>query len=50
MTLAAKPLSPYRVSLRRTPEALTVSGHLPDEETRRRVLAALRQRVFRANR
>lgn len=47
VTLAAKPLSPYRVSLRRTPEALTVSGHLPDEETRRRVLAALRQRVFR---
>jgi len=47
VTLAAKPLSPYRVSLRRTPEALTVSGHLPDEEARRRVLAALRQRVFR---
>ncbi len=47
VTLIAKPLSPYRVSLRRTPEALTVSGHLPDEETRRRVLAALRQRVFR---
>lgn len=47
VTLTAKPLSPYRVSLRRTPEAVTVSGHLPDEETRRRVLAALRQRLFR---
>ena len=47
VTLAAKPLSPYRVSLRRTPEALIVGGHLPDAETRRRVLAALRQRVFR---
>ncbi|MCJ2014107.1 hypothetical protein [Methylobacterium sp. J-076] len=47
VALAAKPLSPYRVSLRRSPEAVTVSGHLPDEETRRRVLAALRQRLYR---
>jgi outer membrane protein OmpA-like peptidoglycan-associated protein len=47
VTLTARPLSPYRVSLRRTPEAVTVSGHLPDEETRRRVLAALRQRLYR---
>jgi outer membrane protein OmpA-like peptidoglycan-associated protein len=47
VNLTATPLSPYRVSLRRTPEAITVSGHLPDAETRRRVLAALRQRVFR---
>ncbi|MGC5777399.1 hypothetical protein [Methylobacterium sp. NFXW15] len=47
VSLVAKPLSPYRVSLRRTAEAVTVSGHLPDEDTRRRVLAALRQRVFR---
>ena len=47
VTLTAKPLSPYRVSLRRSPEAVTVSGHLPDEETRRRVVAALRQRLYR---
>ncbi|MFC6789762.1 BON domain-containing protein [Methylobacterium komagatae] len=47
VSLVAKPLSPYRVSLRRTAEAVTVSGHLPDEETRRRVLAALRQKIFR---
>lgn len=47
VTLTARPLSPYRVSLRRSPEAVAVSGHLPDEETRRRVLAALRQRVYR---
>lgn len=47
MTLAAKPLSPYGVSLRRSPEAVTVSGHLPDEETRGRLLAILRQRLYR---
>lgn len=47
VALSAKPLSPYRVSLRRSPEAVTVSGHLPDEETRRRLLAALRQRLYR---
>ncbi|MFC6747961.1 hypothetical protein ACFQFG_28125 [Methylobacterium persicinum] len=47
MSLAAKPLSPYRVSLRRSPESVTVSGHLPDEEARRRLLAILRQRLYR---
>ncbi len=47
VSLAAKPLSPYRVSLRRTAETITLSGHLPDAESRRRVLAALRLRVFR---
>ena len=47
VALTARPLSPYRVSLRRSPEAVTLSGHLPDEDTRRRVLAALRQRVYR---
>jgi len=47
VSLAAKPLSPYRVSLRRSPESVTVSGHLPDEEARRRLLAILRQRLYR---
>jgi hypothetical protein len=47
VTLTARPLSPYRVSLRRSPEGVTVSGHLPDEDTRRRVVSALRQRLYR---
>lgn len=47
VTLAARPLSPYRVAIRRTPEAVTLTGHLPDDATRERVLAALRPRLFR---
>ncbi|KNY24648.1 hypothetical protein AKJ13_01505 [Methylobacterium sp. ARG-1] len=47
VTLAARPLSPYRVVIRRTPEAVTLTGHLPDDATRERVLAALRPRLFR---
>jgi OOP family OmpA-OmpF porin len=47
VALAARPLSPYRVAIRRTPEAVTLTGHLPDDATRERVLAALRPRLFR---
>ncbi|MCJ2093378.1 hypothetical protein MKK67_12905 [Methylobacterium sp. J-072] len=47
VALTARPLSPYRVAIRRTPEAVTLTGHLPDDATRERVLAALRPRLFR---
>ncbi|MCJ2121847.1 hypothetical protein [Methylobacterium sp. J-077] len=47
VTLAARPLSPYRVAIRRTPDSVTLTGHLPDDATRERVLAALRPRLFR---
>ena len=47
VSLVPRPLSPYRVSVRRTVEGVTVSGHLPDAESRARVLAALRPRLFR---
>jgi OmpA-OmpF porin, OOP family len=47
VALAARPLSPYRVAIRRTADAVTVTGHLPDAATREQVLAALRPRLFR---
>ncbi|MCJ2063140.1 hypothetical protein MKK63_10510 [Methylobacterium sp. J-088] len=47
VTLTARPLSPYRVAIRRTPEAVTLTGHVPDAATRDRVLDALRPRLFR---
>lgn len=47
VTLAAKPLTPYRVAIRRTREGVTLTGHLPDAAARERVLAALRPRLFR---
>ncbi|WP_370693849.1 BON domain-containing protein [Methylobacterium sp. NEAU K] len=47
VALTARPLSPYRVTIRRTPEAVTLTGHLPDDATRERVLSALRPRLFR---
>ncbi|GJE16770.1 hypothetical protein [Methylobacterium marchantiae] len=45
--LAAMPLSPYRLMVRREGESVTLSGHLPDAATRDRVLASLRPRFFR---
>jgi len=47
ISLTARPLSPYRVAIRRTPEAVTLTGHVPDVATRERVLDALRPRLFR---
>lgn len=47
VALTARPLSPYRVAIRRTADAVTVTGHMPDTATRERVLAALRPRLFR---
>ena len=47
VTLTARPLSPYRVAIRRTPEAVTLTGHVPDAATRDRVLDVLRPRLFR---
>ncbi len=47
VSLRARPLSPYRVAIRRTPEAVTLTGHVPDAATRERVLDALRPRLFR---
>ncbi|MCI9881047.1 BON domain-containing protein [Methylobacterium goesingense] len=45
--LTTRPLSPYRVALRRDVEAVTVTGHLPDAETREILLGTLRPRLFR---
>ncbi|MCJ2032927.1 hypothetical protein [Methylobacterium sp. J-068] len=47
VALTTRPLSPYRVGLRREPEAVTVTGHLPDAGTREALLATLRARLFR---
>ena len=46
-TLAERPLTPYRMAIRRSPEGVTLTGHLPDAAARERVLAALRPRLFR---
>ncbi|WP_336485583.1 flagellar motor protein MotB [Methylobacterium nigriterrae] len=47
VALSARPLSPYRVTIRRDADAVTVSGHLPDAATRERVLASMRPHFFR---
>lgn len=47
VSLDARPLSPYRVVLRRDGESVTLSGHLPDQAARERLFAALRPRFFR---
>ncbi|WP_244937353.1 OmpA family protein, partial [Methylobacterium crusticola] len=44
--LTASPVSPYVVSIRRGPDAVTLSGHLPDAESRAAVLAALRPLLY----
>ncbi|KQT84467.1 BON domain-containing protein [Methylobacterium sp. Leaf466] len=46
LALETKPLAPYRVLVRREREIVTLSGHVPDEATRARVLASLRPRFF----
>ncbi len=45
--LETRPLTPYRVQLRREADSVTLGGHLPDAATRERLLAALRPRFFR---
>lgn len=47
VALAVRPLSPYRVSLRREADSVIVAGHLPGPEARERLLATLRPRFFR---
>lgn len=47
VSLGTRPLSPYRVLIRREGDSVTLSGHMPDEGTRQRVLTALRPRFFR---
>ncbi|MGY2050444.1 flagellar motor protein MotB [Methylobacterium sp. JK268] len=44
--LTASPVSPYRVAIRREPATVTLTGHLPDAETRAALLAALRPLLF----
>ncbi|TXM73441.1 BON domain-containing protein [Methylobacterium sp. WL12] len=47
VALAVKPLSPYRVAIRREADGVSLSGHLPDAEARDRLLAVVRPRFFR---
>jgi OOP family OmpA-OmpF porin len=47
VTLGTRPLSPYRVGLRREADAVTLTGHLPDAATREALLGTLRPRLFR---
>ena len=47
VSLEVLPLSPYRVTIRREADSVTLTGHLPDVAARERLLAALRPRFFR---
>lgn len=47
VALTTRPLSPYRIALRRDADSVTLTGHLPDAGTREMLLAALRPRLFR---
>ncbi|WP_246696621.1 OmpA family protein [Methylobacterium planeticum] len=47
VALNVRPLSPYRVAIRREAESVTLTGHLPDVAARERLLIALRPRFFR---
>lgn len=47
VSLETRPLSPYRLAIRRDSDSVTLSGHLPDPATRDRLLASLRPRFFR---
>lgn len=46
VAVVARPPSPYGVAVRREADGVILVGHLPDEETRARLLAALRARFF----
>jgi outer membrane protein OmpA-like peptidoglycan-associated protein len=47
VALSTRPLSPYRILLRRDADAVTLSGHLPDAEAREGLLGTFRPRLFR---
>lgn len=47
VSLTARPVSPYRLRIRREPDAIVLSGHLPDRAAREALLAALRPNFFR---
>lgn len=47
VALTTRPLRPYRVLVRRDADSVTVSGHVPDDAMRDRILAAIRPRFFR---
>ncbi|WP_375466096.1 hypothetical protein [uncultured Methylobacterium sp.] len=47
VSLATRPLAPYRVAIRREGDAVSLSGHLPDAEARARLDALVRPRFYR---
>ena len=47
IALTTRPLSPYRIALRREADSVTLTGHLPDAGVREALLANLRPRLFR---
>lgn len=46
VALTASPVSPYVATVRRGPDAFTLTGHLPDAEARAAVRAALRPYLY----
>ncbi len=46
VALTASPVSPYLVTVRRGPDAFTLTGHLPDAEARQALRAALRPYLY----
>ncbi|UHC19004.1 OmpA family protein [Methylobacterium currus] len=46
VALTASPVSPYLVTIRRGPDAFTLTGHLPDAEARAAIRAALRPYLY----
>ncbi|MFD0935384.1 hypothetical protein ACFQ12_09325, partial [Methylobacterium trifolii] len=42
VNLAARPLSPYRLAIRREADGVSLTGHLPDAAARDRLLATIR--------
>ncbi len=47
VALSTRPLSPYRILLRRDADAVTLAGHLLDAEAREALLGIFRPRLFR---
>ncbi|KMO19520.1 flagellar motor protein MotB [Methylobacterium platani JCM 14648] len=46
VALTASPVSPYLATIRRGPDAFTITGHLPDAEARNALRAALRPYLY----
>jgi len=46
LALTASPVSPYLVTVRRGPDAFTLTGHLPDAEARAALRSALRPYLY----